>query len=119
MRTIKFRAWQEHSKSMRYPIEERIGQSSGDILNSCLSTHIMQFTGLTDRHGREIYEDDICQTFGGFKVVVKFGIGIGSHPSRISIGFHLENDNRHYEFPSEHGGIEVLGNLHEHPELLK
>ena len=59
MRQIKFRAWDEKQKYMAYqgtPDLETI-QSFFHHFGNC---ELMQFTGLTDKNGREIYEGDIC-----------------------------------------------------------
>ena len=51
MREIKFRAWDNYEKKMWYP--RTIGE--GFIKMSGL----MQFTGMLDKNGVEIYESDI------------------------------------------------------------
>ncbi|MBK2004044.1 hypothetical protein JI641_13670 [Listeria ivanovii subsp. londoniensis] len=79
-----------------------------------------QFTGLTDKNGSKIFEGDIVEiieidAFGNLdwnrlKGKVMF-----------SEGAWLVTDNRSFAIPlwSEINEIEVIGNIHENPELLE
>lgn len=108
MREIKFRAWY---KSMRYsdrykPISDffAVHVDAGD-------EKIMQFTGLLDKNGKEIYEGDIVQ-----RGIIVFHNGKFQGNYYESGGGLAETweDDLYNE-----RGIEVLGNIHENPELLK
>jgi uncharacterized phage protein (TIGR01671 family) len=63
MREIKFRVWDKGLKKMfNWPID--IGYWLPDDGKSVLSGWIlMQFTGLKDKNGKEIYEGDICHAY--------------------------------------------------------
>ena len=74
---------------------------------------IGQFTGLLDKNGQKIYEGDILRQTGFFLTrqydeVVTFVDG-GFYPFCIK-GWECELDSDTYE---------VIGNIHENPELLK
>ena len=57
MRDIKFRAWDKESKSMRYNAEDSLSL----ILSNKQDFELMQYTGLKDKAGVEIYEGDIVK----------------------------------------------------------
>ena len=64
---------------------------------------IMQYTGLKDKNGKEIYEGDILEVYGGecINYLVE---------SLYSIFYDRINTELEYE---------IIGNIHENPELLK
>jgi uncharacterized phage protein (TIGR01671 family) len=70
------------------------------------SLQIMQFTGLKDKNGKEIYEGDIVM-LNGSKVpkVMEFRKG----------SFCLD----YIYFGTEAYRMEVIGNIYENPELIK
>jgi uncharacterized phage protein (TIGR01671 family) len=87
-----------------------------------------QFTGLKDKNGNEIYEGDILNsTFGdGNSSTIFFGeyFQDEDHPNASSIGFYFKDpDGDEYGFGKSTDGntdaYEVIGNIHENPELLK
>lgn len=67
-----------------------------------------QFTGLTDKNGVRVFEGDIVCIFDGeyFSGVVKYSNEQGS--------FTVDDTSLHYWVSD----IEVIGNVHDNPELL-
>jgi len=134
MREIKFRAWDKISLKMyndvQYGIEycESI-RSFGYVLDRAEPEKrarfiLMQYTGLKDKNGKEIYEGDI----------VKYR----SHPRKAIIGEVIYSDNRaqflvksnhyvsstgretwDYDSFGTQNYLEVIGNIHENPELIQ
>jgi uncharacterized phage protein (TIGR01671 family) len=66
---------------------------------------LVQFTGIKDKNGKEIYEGDIIKLFNGDLYTVKF------------IEENNETEMSGYFFSSF--GSEVIGNIFENNELLK
>lgn len=111
MREIKFRAW--YGNEMHYEIQGwgegafwtnfRL-ETFGDVISTI---PVMQFTGLKDKNGKEIYEGD----------VIEFTDDYGSkHLVEVKWGFwellSLEYGLRKYV------GI-IKGNIHQNPELIQ
>jgi len=75
---------------------------------------IMQYTGLTDKNEKEIYENDIIQ------FNIDFGYGNCLVIARViykDAGFQFESDAG-CEYGISNLG-EVIGNIYENPELLE
>ena len=72
VREIKFRAWDKENKVMIYPkgilFDGRVVNFNCGILEPFEEYELMQFTGLYDKNGKEIYEGDIIKySFDGKK----------------------------------------------------
>jgi uncharacterized phage protein (TIGR01671 family) len=84
----------------------------GDLF--CYFKHLMQFTGLTDKSGKDIYEADIVRTESGKNMIVKWNDWFA--------GWYLDRDDyKHCHWFGEScdpKNCEVIGNVHENPELL-
>ena len=109
MREIKFRAWDKENEAMVYPkgilFDARVVYFSCGTLEPHEGYELMQYTGLNDKNGTEIYEGDILLS-GDLVDVVTFSEGC----------FHLKNAGY---LISELRVYEVIGNIYENPELLE
>jgi len=131
MRGIKFRAWDDHEKVFFYNfIKNNIIQVRSDrerhnvimlgniqvlIDQGC---KLEQFTGLRDKNGKEIYEGDILYTknrYGdGLAVVKNSGWSFYVEPISQNADFvWADQDGNNWECSN----TEVIGNIHENPEL--
>ena len=89
-------------------------------LPSGFSYKALQYTGLKDKNGKEIYESDVIE----IKNVWTHGVGKWSHFVGKVVFFESEfqakdiNDN-YLSLHRYKSRIEVIGSLYENPELLK
>lgn len=165
MREIKFRAWDKNaykmaevtqiifSKVQHTLVKYRYKTDNGKVKDE--ASHIdekghgtivlLQYTGLKDKTGKEIYEGDIVKAYNGINEIigiVKFGKykqdGSGGEYNSITCtGFYVERiktipnaweieDDLLYEPDYEkttslqsYEYIKVIGNIHDNPELLE
>lgn len=109
MREVKFRAWDASSKEMMYNF---CYLSAGNIFHhfinvdtSRIIANVMQYTGLKDRLGMQIYEGDLLLDYlGDISEAVIFEEG----------RFKTKSWK-----PSEFRKLQVIGNIYEHPELME
>ena len=126
-REIKFRAWHKDLKKMfkigqitlekgTWNFEPNDRDFIGMSIPSQPSFVLMQYTGLHDKNGKEIYEGDVTN-----KGIVKYGINeidccgccYGKH---VTIGFYFSEYNEDEETLQD---LEVIGNIYDNPELLE
>ena len=112
MREIKFRAWQDDK--MMYSDGCGVYDTKRFLDKLYEDCNLMQFTGLKDKNGKEIYEGDICRVDDGenlYEIIFYMGGFMGAVlPRKIRI-YHISD--------SLLNNIEVIGNIHENPELIK
>ena len=115
MREIKFRAWDKEEKEMRQVVvmtgdayEISVRDIHGERYWQDYKTfELMQYTGLKDKNGKEIYEGDIVRCIGYVNLL----------KVRFSDGGFLFGD-MHASASSRHDR-EIIGNIYENKELLK
>lgn len=115
MRTLKFRAWDGFRKKMSYEPIISDGTDGGETSRvrindaiDCFDGDLMQFTGLVDKNGREIYEGDVLKTDSGAHQFVKYRDDLCSFVCSFKKGASTNIDTNWV----------VIGNIYENPELL-
>jgi hypothetical protein len=117
MREIKFRGWTGkemifrglnnrnwYTESYGGKIVKGAHPDDAHLLN------IMQYTGLKDKNGSEIYEGDIL----GFERYIDFKKEY-VHPFEVT----WDNENAGWNQFSPKHIVAIIGNIYENPELLK
>jgi len=116
MRQIKFRAWDKKYKIMTACVTlKHISEGFEGINNNI----VMQFTGLKDKNGKEIYEGDLIKFWDYLgEVYYEDGQYVFSEvePYKYYELYYIDLRSMIYEEQQE---IEVIGNIYENPELLK
>ena len=114
MRKIKFSAWDKLNKEMinfeSINFQERRVYKDTVSYRKFNDIELMQYTGLKDMKGKEIYEGDILfETFREeyFKVVFENG------------SFRAEVDEYSLDLEDYANICEVVGNIYENPELIE
>ena len=83
---------------------------------------LMQFTGLLDKNGKEIYEGELVRfEMGNTKYVGKVIWGSFGDSEYATTGFHVEYGTYTDEYIGLYEGedFEILGNIYKNPELLR
>ena len=124
MREIKYKAY---IKSLKWivpverinfdvrTVEVDLSSGNGDTCDYDFDeVELMQFTGLKDKNGKEIYEGDVTKHHS-HNTISKW-----IYSSRYLQFMSLESDGTHrYYFDIDKDKLEVIGNIYQNPELME
>lgn len=131
-REIKFRAWITEECKRGYIVNQMFDDSTvkSELVSDMKFPSLfwsengiipMQYTGIKDKNGKEIYEGDIVLKGGRTGSVVWGSYSDGEYVSNVEcwlVNVMPLSDLGGLWGASEHTN-EVIGNIYEHPELLK
>lgn len=81
---------------------------------------LSQYTGLTDKNGNKIWENDICDRKEKYPEIVVFNKGDWQLDYSYVFGKEIHTDACNLGFyVCERKCVEVIGNIFDNPELLK
>lgn len=122
MREIKFRAWKADIKEMSNPFDlfdnDEYYLLNGDAMDVSDAV-IMQYTGLHDKNGEEIYESDLLR-LGETKSEKIFPLAGEEQILNVWFedGCFMTEEGTVADVLSWHNA-EIVGNTYENPHLLK
>lgn len=109
-REIKFRAWDEVSEKMlnwNYFLDTNMKNTF--IAPESTGLILMQYTGLDDKNGKEIYEGDIAKYENMIGKIMFF------NGSFILSDFE---ETEEWELGVINEELEIMGNIYDNPELI-
>jgi len=124
MREFNFRVWDSFNQTMKYCEDDtwidylsKFFIEYDNLIEGENNPILMQYTGLKDKFGKDIYEGDIVKQ--------EIWVSVGKYSPSIGIVKYKST-----EFTSEcigdwtgsnaklNGNAEVIGNIYENPEIL-
>lgn len=125
-RVNKYRAWNKEKKIMCYKHEDEeqhwfdgvycsnVEIVNGRLNNSLSAYEYMQYIGVDDKNGKEIYENDIVLSDDGKVGQVQW------FEEHLAFMIWCVTDNKvYFAYDNDFSNIEVIGNVYENADLLK
>lgn len=109
------------NKAGDFGYEHLMRQSDNEPLYRVDPETVGQFTGLTDKNGKKIFEGDICKTYFESYTHSWEEVGVvtefcGAYGIESADGKHFRAFINESVYTRSH---EVIGNIHDNPELLE
>lgn len=134
MREIKFNAWIKETKKMidvgfiNFPARTILEMKNYKTTGHCFEDiELLQYIGLNDKNGKEIFESDIVKDDWGRIMEVVFNKEKAKFQFRL---IRVEGEHSHWAnnflwadmtdwFERGHNHIEVIGNIYQNKKILE
>ena len=119
-RILKFRVWDDNNKcwlNSTSKIEFSLDPDTSTFEIADYSWKKQQFTGLTDKNGKEIYEGDIvnCTMDENSFDISRVNIEVKIEGLKLNIDGYYGSGIDEY---TSYDDFEIIGNIFENPELI-
>lgn len=110
----------ESKKYIGYIYDERNGVIEDFDIVEVIPNTLCQYTGLTDKNDKKIWENDICDRKEKYPEIVVFNEGDWQLDYSYVFGKEIHSDACNLGFyVCERNCVEVIGNIFDNPELLE